>query len=137
MRLFDAKEDGTVVVDTSREWLSVAEAASELGVSEETLERKIRLALLPAFRVKGKVRILRKDVEAARKPPERTYEWAPLDLTTIRPLTPEQAEQALEWMRETKAFSDEVVARRGGKPFSSSVPLIRAARRLRSRQLLG
>lgn len=126
-----------MAVDTSREWLSVTEAASELGVSKETVARKIGLGLLPAFRVRRKVRILRKDIAAMVARCEAAPVWAPLDLSTIRPLTPEQVEQQREVMCELEAFREEVAARRGGKPFSSSAPLIRAARRLRSRQLLG
>jgi excisionase family DNA binding protein len=54
----------------------------------------------------------------------------------VRKLTPEEKERGLEAMRRMKELSDEILARRGGVPFSSSTEIIREMREERTRQLM-
>lgn len=50
---------------TSRDWLSLTEAAEELGVTDRTLRRKIASGDLPAYRMGPRlVRVKRADLEA-------------------------------------------------------------------------
>jgi hypothetical protein len=52
-----------------------------------------------------------------------------------RRLTPEEKQRGLDAMERLKALSDQILAERGGKPFSPSWKLINEARDDRSRQL--
>ena len=54
---------------------------------------------------------------------------------TICPLTDEEQEQALAAVNASQDFQAQLLAKRGGKPFDESWPLIRAAREERSEQL--
>src|SRR5205807_2315619 len=94
-----------MAVDTSRQWLSLKEAASELGVSKVTVQRWIKQGRLAAQRVgPRKLRILQSDLATVVAPakPLEAPEWVPLDLSTIRPITDEDAERHLEWSREVR-----------------------------------
>src|SRR5579883_1273755 len=46
----------------------------------------------------------------------------------INPLTEEERERGLKWLEESKRFSEELLARRGGVPFDESWPMINEAR---------
>jgi hypothetical protein len=52
-----------------------------------------------------------------------------------RRLTPEERERGLAALERMKALSDEILAERGGKPFSPSWALLNEARDERTRQL--
>lgn len=54
-----------------------------------------------------------------------------------RKLTPEEVQLSLEAFERAIRHSDEIMARRGGIPFSSSVDIIHEMRAERTRQLCG
>jgi hypothetical protein len=54
---------------------------------------------------------------------------------TIQPLTDEQVRERLAASEDARALRREMLARRGGKPFPPSWPIIRAAREERSSRL--
>ena len=123
--------------------VAVAEAAELLKVSTVTLRRWIKQGRLPAYHVgPRKVRIRREDLTKALTPTHQAEgsaikEGTPISTTlTVRPLTEDEVAQQLRAIEESEAFIQNMRATRGGKPLSSSVPLIRRARAERSRQLL-
>jgi excisionase family DNA binding protein len=60
-----------------------------------------------------------------------------IDRSDIPKLTPEEVHRGLAAMERMKQLGDEILARRGGRPFSSSVKIIHEMREERDRQLLG
>jgi excisionase family DNA binding protein len=60
-----------------------------------------------------------------------------IDRSQIRKRTPEETNRALEALAQIERLSEEILLRRGGKPFSSSVQIIHEMRDERDRQLLG
>lgn len=124
--------------------LTLDQAAVLLTVSKGTLQRWIKGGRLPAFRVgTRKLRLRRSDLAAMVTPVAGPGSVEPGAWTAVieeapfaRPLTEEQAQQQLQAIREAEAFRELLLAEHGGVPFSSSVPLIRRARAIRSKQLL-
>ena len=123
--------------------VAVAETAELLKVSTVTLRRWIKQGRLPAYHVGPRqVRIRREDLTKALTstyhPEARAMkEGTPISTTlTVRPLTEDEIAQQLRAIEESEAFIQNMGAKRGGKPLSSSVPLIRRARAERSKQLL-
>jgi excisionase family DNA binding protein len=125
-------------------YLTVAEAAKRLRVSHPTVWRWIKSGKLAAYRVGPKIiRVKEADLAALVQPVERAQEpkstpgEAPTMQTTIgtRRLTDEERERALEALAELDALRDRMMAARNGRPFPSSVELIRKEREARSRHL--
>lgn len=132
-----------MAVDVESEWLTLSEAAKLLRISTVTLHRWIKQGRLPAYHVgPRKVRIRREDLARVFTPTlgaevSTMKETMPMSSPlTIRPLTDEEAQRGLKALEEAKALRKAILARRKGKPFSSSAPLIRRAREERSKQLL-
>jgi excisionase family DNA binding protein len=123
--------------------LTMREVAELLRVSEVTVARWLKQGRLPAYRVGPRaVRVRRVDVERLMEPldpAEQTEQPAAEDdwkERALRPLTEDEKERGLRAMREAFTLSDEIVARRGGKPFSvSSTEIIRREREKRTRQI--
>ena len=123
-----------MAIDTENEWLGLDEAATLLRVSKVTLQRWIKQGRLPAFRLgPRKLRIRRQDLDGLFT----SVRVEPPSALDIKPLTAEEMRRGLEAIAAAEAFRKELLAKRGGKPFSSSVPIIRRARAERSKQLLG
>ncbi len=132
---------------TTTEWLSLGEARRLLKVGRTTLHRWLKQGRLQAYRVGPKaVRIRRADLERLLTPVNNSggevasvKELASVPIhtspETIRPLTDEQQQQALAALQAAQEFRASLLAKRGGKPFDDSWPLIRAAREERSEQL--
>jgi excisionase family DNA binding protein len=117
--------------------LTLTEAATLLKVSVVTLRRWIKQGRLPAYHVgPRKVRIKRSDLTKAFTPTSQEEVSAVQESLTIKPLTDEEVSQGLAALKEADAVIAAIKERRGGKPISSSVPLIRRAREERSKQLL-
>ena len=101
------------------EYYTVREAADLLRVSVPTVWRWVRSGQLAAYRVgKRSIRIRKGDLGGMVAPSE------PVNRVTSTHL--------VERLREEQ---EAMLAQRGGKPFSSSAPIIREGRRLRSKQL--
>jgi len=115
--------------------LTVAEAVRLLKVSRNTLHRWRKEGRLRAYHAGPKaVRFRRGDLEALLTPApraavSRVKESQP---TTITPLTDEQQQQVLDAVTASRAFQDQLLAKRDGQPFDASWPLIRAGREERS-----
>jgi excisionase family DNA binding protein len=129
------------MVALDEKYLTVAEAAALLRVAPSTIRRWIRQGDLPAYRL-GRRRVALRPADLsgliapARPHPEPMREEADIERITNRKLTPEQIRQGIEAMERLQQLSDEIYARRGGKPFRSSVEIIHEMRDERDRQLM-
>ena len=127
----------------SGEFYTVAEAASELGMSPSTVWRWVQSEKLPAYRVGPKaIRIKKADLASAVQRAQPTRKGASSieqSMTTVRsevrPLTKGEAERGLAVLAEAKALREALLKRRRGKPLPSSWQIIRRAREERSRHL--
>jgi excisionase family DNA binding protein len=127
-------------------YYSVREAISRLKISRSTLWRWIRDGRLRAYRVGPRsIRIRQLDIERLLRPahPPRK-EMTPMDvgerpiynsLADIPPLTDEEVRRGLEALERSGRLIEKMRQGRGGRPFSSSVEIIREMREERSRQL--
>ena len=132
---------------TTAERLSLGEAGRLLKVGRTTLHRWLKQGRITAYRVGPKaVRIRRADRERLITPVPGTGEEVvgvqethptPMHTSTatIRPLTDEQQRRMLAAVEASREFQAELLAKRGGKPFDESWPLIRASREDRSERL--
>lgn len=125
--------------------LTKAEAAELLGVSPATISRWLKEGRLPAYRLGPRaVRIRRADLDDLLRPafgpevapepvPTARYEHDPsvIDhelIASIKPLTDDEVNEALDAMRSARELRERMLAARGGRPLPSSWPLIRQAR---------
>src|SRR5579884_3287782 len=114
--------------------LTTAEAADLLKVSQVTIGRWIKRGRLPAYHLgPRKLRVRRADLAALLSPICDATNLATVDvkmstnrasLADIKPLTDEEIEEALEWLREARELRERQRARHGG-PLPSSWRLIR------------
>jgi excisionase family DNA binding protein len=114
------------------DYLTVREAAALLRVSVPTIRRWIAAGRLHAVRWGGRtVRLRCSDVRgAAAEPVTGVDDWRRYILP--RPPATKSEEES---MAEIEEVNRAILARRGGRPLPSSVPLIRQARRERARHL--
>jgi len=106
------------MITHDREYYTVREAAEALRVSIPTVWRWVRSGQLQAYRVgKRSIRIRKGDLGAMTTPAEPP------------------APHASDLVNELRDLQAKILARRGGVPLPSSVPLIREARRERSERL--
>ncbi len=122
---------------TESEYCTVAEAAQLFRVSKPTVWRWIASGRLPAVRRGPRaIRIRRADLDLVTQPvrPRR-----PMTLAELEPYIihggGDPTRSPAEVMASIKAINKRILARRGGKPFESSVPLIHEARRERDERL--
>ena len=126
--------------DNHDDYVTVTEAATLLRVAPSTVRRWIREGDVSAYRL-GQRRIgLRRGDLVALITPVRAQAKEPATLTRDehpekRRLTPEQRQRGLAALERMTALSDEIMAERGGQPFSPSSELLNEARDERSRQL--
>lgn len=124
---------------TADDFVTVAEAAAMLRVAPSTIRRWIRQGDVPAYRI-GPRRVALKRAELAslvaptlpngsRRGEPRASEWVP------RRLTPDEQQRALAALERAQQLSREILARNGGRLFSSSVDTIHEMRAERMRQL--
>lgn len=122
--------------------VTVHETAAMLRLNPKTIRRYIQSGRLPAVRVGRRVRIERQAVEALATPvvdkqEAETPETDPVytDLASIKPLTQEEIAERMEAIAALDEIRARIRARNGGKPLSPSWPIIREARKERSKQL--
>jgi excisionase family DNA binding protein len=120
----------------ARNLVTVKEAAALLRVSPSTIWRWIESGRLEAYRVGPKrVFIDRSDVIALITP-VRPDDAIITDLEDLhRQMTEEERERLRIWIEDMKKIHAEMLAERGGKPFSDSTELINEARDERSAAL--
>ncbi len=122
-------------------YLTVAEAATLLRVAQSTIRRWIRQGDVPAYRIgPRRVALKRTDLDAlitsVQLGAARSHSVTYTDPSEIPKLTPEEKQQALEAMERLQRHSNELSARRGGKPFSPSWEILNELRDERTRQLM-
>jgi excisionase family DNA binding protein len=126
------------------EYLTVAEAAALLRVAPSTVRRWIREGQVPAYRFgQRRVAIRRTDLDAVitpMRPNEQRVSRMTGDERTIaeaqdRRLTPEEVERGMAAFERLQELSEEIMAKRGGKPFSPSWKILNELRDERTRQL--
>ena len=139
--------------------LTMTEAAKLLKVSTVTLKRWLKQGRLPAYHAGPRaIRIRRADlanvltpiagpvadeeVSTVKKEKNQKKEMGSVQEShpirtdlVVRPLTDEEVAVALEALREAQELRAQMLARRGGKPFSPSWEIIREAREERSNRL--
>jgi excisionase family DNA binding protein len=121
------------MITHDHEYLTVREAAELLRVSVPTIRRWIASGRLPADR--PGVRSLRvrrsslKRLNGETGGRQSPHTQAPVDSQNERIANMEQV------LADIETVNRAILARRGGKPLPSSVPLIRQARRERARHL--
>lgn len=129
-----------MTTNATSEYLSVKEAAAELGVSPSTIWRWIEAGRLPAQRIGPKIiRLRRDDVSLSiatsvdsipRSSPPRGRQGSP----TLLRRTPEQQHAFRVAMERADEIRARILARRGGELVPSSTDIIREERDHRSRQ---
>ena len=123
------------------QYLTIAEAATLLRVAPSTVRRWIREGDVPAYRLgRRRVALRRADLATLITPVQAMPQnGASTDNEPIlhRKLTPEEKQQAREAMERLQRLNEEILARRGGKPFPDSLEIIDEMREERTRQLLG
>jgi excisionase family DNA binding protein len=112
------------------EYCTVAEAAQLLRVSKPTIWRWIEAGRLPAVRFGPRcIRIQRSDLVVLARPvrTRRPMSRAELEQYILPHPSPTMTEEEL--MADIEAINKRILARRGGKPLESSLPLIHEQRR--------
>lgn len=121
------------MITHDHEYLTVREAADLLRVSVPTIRRWIAAGRLPADRPGVRsLRIKRSTLNRLN----RKVSAGQSERTSHRPETREQAGADIEaLLTDIEEVNRAILARRGGRPLPSSVPLIRRARRERANRL--
>jgi excisionase family DNA binding protein len=125
-------------MDSTTEYITVAEAARLLKVSPSTIGRWIQAGRIPAYRVgQRRVRIRKVDLSTVIRPIKEATGGKSVkeERLTVHPLTEKQRQQALAAIAEAKRFQAELVARRGGEPFPPSWEILQELRDRRTRDL--
>lgn len=122
------------------EYISVAEAATQLKISQSTLWRWIDQGMLPAYRVgQRRVRLKKIDLTTLITPArqqEKGDRMAEKERERLqRPLTKEEQQHALATLACAEELQQRLLERRGGHPFPSSWKDLDKARAERNRQL--
>jgi excisionase family DNA binding protein len=127
------------------ELITVPEAAKILRLSVPTIKRWLKDGRIPAYRLGPRaIRIRRADLTRLLTPLHNEASSAhehPLGAPSpiqsqppIRRLTDEEVAQAREAMKAAQQHREEMRARRGGKPLSSSWEILRELREERSKR---
>lgn len=135
-----AKGANIMATDLVTDYLTVAEAASLLHVSQPTIRRWIAQGALPAYRIgQRRVALKRADLASMIQPvraPTGSASACAGDDPVWRPLTPEEIERGLAAMAAAEKLSDEIMARRGIDLVTpASWEILNELRDERSRQL--
>ena len=137
------------MVTTSDDLLTIAETMKLLKVGRTTVHRWIRDGRLQAYHLGPHSIRLRRDEIRALLSPQGQIRPASAEprshatggvfrhVSEIPPLTHEAKRRALEALERLGKHTADQLARRAGKPFPESWPLIRKDREERSRQVGG
>jgi excisionase family DNA binding protein len=122
------------------QFVTVAEAATLLGVAPSTVRRWIREGDIPAYRIGRRRVALKRDdlsglITPARPDMETSGEVVGDEKWKPRRMTPEEQQRALEALDRARRHAEETRARRGGKLFPPSWITINEQRDERTRQL--
>lgn len=121
------------------DYLTVAEAATFLHVSQSTIWRWIEHDELPAYRVgQRRVWVKKADLERLVTPARSSrkgVEMAHQEATLPRSLTEEERKEALAALEAARRLRNQMLAQRGGKLFSDSSKLIEQMRKQRGHHL--
>jgi excisionase family DNA binding protein len=123
------------------EYLTVAEAATLLKVSQATVWRWIGRGELPAYRVgQRRVRLRRDDLDRAVTPiaraPEESQVLTSLDeIRALEPISEEKRRRMFAAAEASRRLQAAQLKERGGKRFSPSWELINESRDVRTREL--
>ena len=114
------------------EYLTVAQAAAFLHVSQSTIWRWIEQQELPSYRV-GHRRVWIKKADLERlitpaRPSGNERGAAPVEVPLPPPLTGEGKREALAALEAAKRLRRQILAQRGGKLFPDSSELLREMR---------
>lgn len=125
------------------DYLTVSEAAALLRVAPSTVRRWIRSGDVPAYRLgPRRIALRRTDLSALVTPIRRgmpeVSRMTGDEQIEVRKLSPEEVRRGLEAMERLRALSAQIMARRGGKPFTpTSGEILNELRDERTRQLMG
>jgi excisionase family DNA binding protein len=124
------------------EYLTVSEAATLLRVAPSTVRRWIREGDVRAYRLgQRRIGIRRADLDTLITPvhpsAERVSKMTGDEQTEIRRMTPEEQQRGLAALEHARRLNEEILAERGGKPFSPSWEILNELRDERTRQLMG
>ena len=124
----------------TQDYLTVAEAAALLKVSQPTIWRWIDQGRLPAYRIGEKrVRINKTDLTRLITPVRKTGQKGGAMAHTERliqgPLTVKEQKRALKAVQDAQRLQAEMLAQRGGKPFTPSYSILDELRDERTRSL--
>src|SRR3990170_3165662 len=111
------------------EYLTVADAAALLRVSQSTIWRWINEDELPAYRIgHRRIRVRRADlarlIAPARPREEKEGRMAQKERLSPGPLTAEEQKQMLSAIQGARRLQVELLERRHGVPFSSSTEIL-------------
>lgn len=116
------------------EYVTIAEAADIVGVARSTIRRWIREERIPAYRLGDRrITLKRDDLRRLYSPLHPTDQLD--DLQDIPPMSDEERRHALQVLRTVEAFREELIRKRGGKPFRPAAEVIREMRDERTREL--
>src|SRR5262245_43507181 len=123
----------------AEDFVTVPEAAALLHVSSSTIRRWIREGDLPAYRIgQRRVALRRSDLATIISPANSGEEPRNAQRTseqfTVGRLNSEEQRRGLAALERAEELSKQILARRGGRPFSSSADVLNAVRAQRSRQ---
>ena len=113
------------MITPETEYCTIAEAALLLHESRPTVWRMVKSGRLPAYRIgRRSIRIRRTDLGRVVEPASER-QW-PADIPGLQVISQgDSTISADELIAKLRALREELLERRGGRPFSSSVPLIR------------
>jgi excisionase family DNA binding protein len=127
------------IIDTTAEYLTVAEAASLLKVHKSTIWRWIENGQLPAYRVGQRgVRLKKADLERSLTPVGQEKggeQTVPEHEQRVRPLTIKEQQRGLRALKEMQRLRAELVAQYG-TPTPASWELVNTSRDERTRELM-
>lgn len=123
-----------MVTRFKNEYVTVADAADLLGVAQSTIRRWIKEERVPTYRLEDRRILLKRDQLSGLYSSLHTTDELD-DLRNVPLMTAEERRHAMNVVRELERSRDELVRKRGGKPFLPAEGVIREMRDERTREL--